>query len=372
MTTERVETLIIGGGQAGLAVGYHLARRGRRFVIIDAHERVGDAWRTRWDSLRLFTPAKYDGLPGMSLPGPRLAFPTKDEVADFFEEYARGWDLRVRVGVRAERVSHEDGRFVVVAGDQRFEADDVVVATGASSTPRTPGFAAVLRPDIVQLHSSAYRSPDQLREGDALVVGVGNSGAEIGIELSRTRRTILAGTAPRELPVRHGAAAAAFALPVIRFLGHRVITRHTPIGRRVGPKLVQEATPLIRTRSRELAAAGVERVPRVVGVRSGLLLLEDDRVVEVANVVWCTGFRSDFGWIDLPAFDEDGMPVHDRGVVDAVPGLYFTGLRFQYAATSDTLPGVGRDAAWVARHVAARAGAAAAGRMVAAISGAPA
>ncbi len=350
--SERVETVIVGGGQAGLAVGRELARRGGRFVILDANERIGDSWRRRWDSLRLFTPARYNGLPGWRFPAPGWSFPTKDEMADYLEAYAARFELPVRTGVSVERVSKEGDRFVVAAGERRFEADRVVVASGAHRSASVPAFASELDPGIVQLHSSEYRGPSQLAEGGVLVVGAGNSGAEIARELVRARPTWLAGRDVGEIPVRHGGVGARFLLPVIRFLGHHVLTMRTPIGRKVGPKLAFGATPLIRVKSKDLVAAGVERVPRLAGVRDGLPVLEDERTLEVANVIWCTGFRHDFPWLDLPMLDESGHPVHERGIVNAVPGLYFVGLPFQYSVSADVLPGVGRDAKRVAKHIA--------------------
>src|SRR4051794_2528474 len=186
---QHVETLIVGAGQAGLAAGYHLKKRGRPFLILEGSERIGDSWRKRWDSLRLFTPAKYDGLPGMPFPAPRWSFPTKDEMADYLEAYAGRFELPVQSEVRVDRLSREGDLFVVSAGGRRFEADRVVVATGAHRALRVPSFAPALDPRIVQLHSSEYRGPEQLREGGVLVVGAGNSGAEIAFELARTRMT---------------------------------------------------------------------------------------------------------------------------------------------------------------------------------------
>ena len=353
--TEQFETVIVGGGQAGLAAGYHLAKQGRPFVILDANERVGDAWRKRWDSLRLFTPAHFSRLPGKRLPMTSWSFATKDEMADYLEDYAEQFELPVRTGVRVDGLTKINGGFELTAGDHRFEAENVVVATGAHQLPKVPAFAPELDPRIVQMHSCDYVSPSQLQQGVVLVVGAGNSGAEIGIELSRTHRVLLSGPSTGQIPVRHGTLPARLGFRVFRFVGHRVIRVDTPIGRKLGPKFLAGGDPLIRTKLKDLLAAGVERVPRVVGIRDGMPVLEDDRVIDVSNVVWCTGFRTEFGWIDLPAFGDDGQPMHDRGVVESEPGLYFLGLVFQYALSSDVLPGVGRDAEYVARHIASRA-----------------
>jgi putative flavoprotein involved in K+ transport len=352
--SEYFETVIIGGGQAGLSVGYHLKRQGRPFVILDANERIGDAWRKRWDSLRLFTPARYSGLAGWRFPAPAVSFPTKDEMADYLESYAARFDLPVRTGVKVDGLFREGDRFVVASGNRRFEAEHVVVATGANQVPKVPAFADDLRSTIVQPHSSQYRHPSQLQKGPVLVVGAGNSGAEIAFEVSRTHPTYLSGKPSGQIPVRHGPAAARFFFPVIRFVGHHVLTLRTPIGRKVQPKFISHSAPLIRVKLKDLDAAGVEQVPRTVGMEDGRPALEDGRVLDVSNVIWCTGFRQEFPWIDLPISGEDGLPLHERGVVVGEPSLYFVGLPFQYAATSDVLPGVGRDAEYTAKHIASR------------------
>jgi putative flavoprotein involved in K+ transport len=354
MDSQHFETIVIGGGQAGLAAGYHLRKHGRRFVILDGHDRVGDAWRNRWDSLRLFTPAKFSRLPGMRIPASAWSFVTKDEMADYLETYAKQFDLPVRMGVSVDRITKVDGRFVVTARDLRLAAENVIVATGAHRVPKVPDFAPELDPAIVHMHSSEYRGPSQLREGDVLVVGAGNSGAEISYELAQTRRCLLAGKSPGQIPVRHGSLISIPFFRVFRFFGHRVLRVDTRIGRKVGPKLLAKGDPLIRRREQDLVAAGVERVPRVVGVRDGMPVLEDGRVVDVVNVIWCTGFQTDFGWIDLPVVAEDGKPMHYRGVVESEPGLYFLGLVFQYSFSSDVLPGRSRDARYIAKHIAAR------------------
>jgi putative flavoprotein involved in K+ transport len=351
---EHVETVVIGGGQAGLAMGYELKQRGLSFLILDAQDRVGDAWRTRWDSLRLFTPAFVDGLPGMPFPARAWSFPTKDEMGDYLERYAEHFDLPVRTGTSVESLSKEGDRYVLSTGDGRLEADRVIVATGANRVPRVPAFAPALDPWILQMHSAAYRNPSQLRAGSVLLVGVGNSGAEIAFELSRTHRVLLAGKPAGQIPVRHGSRRSRPFFHVFGFVGHHVLTRGTPIGRRLLPKLETKARPLVRVKSKDLAAAGVERVPRVAGVREGLPLLEDGRVLEIENVVWCTGFRQDFPWIDLPIFDEQGRPRHERGVVSSASELYFVGLVGQYSLSSDVLPGTGRDPGHIASVIASR------------------
>ncbi len=349
---ERFDTVIIGGGQAGLATGYHLAKRDLPFVILDANERVGDAWRKRWDSLRLFTPARYDGLQGWRFPAPAFSFPTKDEMADYLEAYAARFELPVQTGVEVDGLSTEGDRFLITSGDRRFKAKHVVVATGAHQIPKIPAFADELLTSIMQLHSSQYRHPSQLQEGVVLVVGAGNSGAEIAFEVSRTHPTYLSGKPSGQIPVRHGPAAARFVLPVVRFVGHHVLTLGTPIGRKAQPRFISHSAPLVRVKLKDLAAAGVEQVAKTVSIEDGRPALEDGRVLDVSNVIWCTGFKEEFPWIDLPIFDENERPLHERGVVVAGPGLYFVGLTFQYSVLSDVLPGVGRDAEYIAKHIA--------------------
>jgi putative flavoprotein involved in K+ transport len=353
---EAFDVIVVGAGQAGLSVGYHLGRLGLRFVILDAGERVGDTWRRRWDSLRLFTPARFDGLDGMPFPAPPDSFPTKDEMADYLEAYVRRFALPVRTGVTVEHVRREQGRYVVRAGGRELEAAQVVVAMANYQRPRVPGFARELRGDVVQLHSSEYRNPSQLREGAVLLVGAGNSGSEIAMELARRHRVFMSGRDTGHVPFRIEGFAGRVLLVrlVLKGLFHHVLTVKTPIGRRVRPTLVAQGGPLIRVKPRDLAAAGVERVPRTAGVADGRPRLEDGRILDVANVVWCTGFHPGFSWIDLPILDERGEPRHDAGLVESAPGLYFVGLHFLYAMSSAMIHGVGRDAARIASAIATR------------------
>jgi putative flavoprotein involved in K+ transport len=353
---ERIDTVVIGGGQAGLSVGYHLARRGQRFVILEANERVGDSWRQRWDSLRLFTPAYLDSLDGMPFPGPRGYFPTKDEMADYLVAYAKRFDLPVRTGVRVTSLSRDGDRYVVKAGDVTYEASNVVLAMSTFQDPKVPAFSTDLDPSIVQLHSSEYRNLAQLRPGPVLLVGAGNSGAEIALETVRGgHETLMSGPDVGRVPFRFGSLPRRMILPIMaRVVFHRVMTVDTRIGRKARPKMLKHAAPLIRATPDVLAAAGVRRVARTVGAHGGKPVLQDDRVLDVGNVIWCSGFHPAFSWIDLPVFDGDGQPRHDRGVVRNEPGLYFVGLHFLYAMSSTMIHGVGRDADHVAGVIASR------------------
>ena len=351
---EYVETLVIGGGQAGLATGYQLSQRDLPYKIIDANERVGDAWRNRWDSLRLFTPNRLNRLPGMRFPGFRWGFPSKDEWADYLESYARKFDLPVETGVRVERLTREGDRFIATSGDRRFEADNVIVAMSSWQRPRVPDFASELDPRIVQFHVAEYKNPRQLQDGGVLVVGAGNSGAEVASELARTHRVLLSGAGNGAIPFRPESVPARVAMLFVgRVIFHRVLTTKTPIGKKARPKWISTGEPLIRVKPRDLAAAGVERVPRVTGIQSGSPQLEDGRTVDVANVVWCTGFEPGFSWIDLPVLGPQ-EPLHRRGVVESEPGLYFIGLKFLYSVSSEQIQGVGRDAGYIAGKIAAR------------------
>ena len=355
--TTNCDVIVIGGGQAGLSVGYHLRRRNLRFLILDASARIGDTWRHRWDSLHLFTPARYSSLDGMRLAAPGDAFVSKDEMADYLEAYAARFELPVLSGVRVDRLSRRGDRYVVEANGREFEAPQVVVAMGTYQRPTVPAFAADLSPAIRQLHSHDYRNPEQLQPGDVLLVGAGNSGSELAMELARSHRVFMSGRSTGEIPFRIGGFLGRTMLVrlVLRGLFHRVLTIDTPIGRAARPKLLVGGGPLIRVKGRDLAKAGVIRTPRTVGAADGRPRLEDGRVLDVANVIWCTGFNPGFSWIDLPIFAEDGGPRHRGGVVDESPGLYFVGLHFLYSLSSEMIHGVGRDADRIAGLVAARA-----------------
>jgi len=350
---ERFETIVVGGGQAGLSVGYHLQKEGRSFVILDASERIGDSWRTRWDSLRLYSPAFRDALPGMRFPAPRTMYPTKDEMGDYLEAYAERFDLPVRSGSPVEELTSTNGGYVASVGGRRFEADNVVVATGVFQRPYTPDFAPELDPGIRQLHSRDYRNLSQLQDGPVLVVGASHSGSDIAYEASASHEVILSGTDTGQIPVPIESRRGRIGFRVLVFAGTHVLNADTPFGRKMRPHVRHGGGPLLRYRRKDLLRAGVERVlQRTVGVERGLPVLDDGRIVDVRNVVWCTGFRPDFSWIQVP-FDlgEDGYPVQYRGVVPSSPGLYFTGLPFLHSFASMLVAGAARDAERVARHI---------------------
>jgi putative flavoprotein involved in K+ transport len=357
MHTTHIETVIIGAGQAGLATAYHLKRRGREVVILDAAARVGDQWRQQWDTLRLYSPAQYDGLPGLPFPAKRWTFPGKDAVADYLESYAGEFELPVRLNTRVEGLEQAPGGgYVVTTADQTFTCDNVVVATGTfGKTPAIPEFAAELDPSILQLHSSEYRRPAQLRDGPVLVVGGSHSGTDIAYEVAEKHPTILAGRDCGEIPFRIEGRAMHVVFPILIFAWRHVLTRRTPMGRKEMAEIRFHGGPMLRVKRSDLAERGVERLEdRVTGVRDGRPVV-GDRPVDVANVVWATGFRQTFGWIGLPIVGDDGWPVEMRGVVDSAPGLFFCGLSFQYAFSSMVLPGVGRDADYVACRIIDRA-----------------
>jgi putative flavoprotein involved in K+ transport len=352
-THEHTTVAVVGGAQTGLAVSYDLRQEGLDHVVLDASARAGDPWRRRWDSLRLFTPRRVDHLDGEPLPGGGPA-PSKDEFADYLDAYERHFDLPVRHGVRVERLSRDDGRFRLETTAGAMTSDAVVVAMSSHQLPAVPAMAADLDPSILSLHSAEYRNPEQLRAGDALVVGVGNSGAEISAEVAATHHTWLAGEDGGQFPVSVDGAFATHVLSrVAAFMAAHVLTTGTPMGRRVRTKFLTGTAPLMRTRREDIERAGIRRVPRITGVRAGKPVAADGTVLDVENVIWATGYRTGLeDWIDLPVLDERGMPRHDAGVALDRPGLYFVGQIFLHTPASDTVPGMLRDARRVVATIA--------------------
>jgi len=352
------DVVVIGAGQAGLAAGYHLQRRGLDFAILEASARIGDVWRNRYDSLLLYSPARDDALPGLPFPDIGARFPTGRQMADYLETYADRLGLPVQTGSPATslRGGPTDG-YLVEVGGATHHARQVIVATGAFQRPWVAPFAAELDPRIIQVHAADYRNPGQLSDGPVLVVGVSHSGSDVAFELAASRRTYLSGKSHGQLPVPIDSRRGRLVWPVVKFLARHVLTLRTPIGRKMAPLVRHGGGPLLRHRRQELLSAGVVwHQARTVGVRDGKPLLDDGQVLDVASVVWCTGYRPAYGWIDLPVLDEDGWPVIDRGAALAAPGVWFLGVPFLSGITSMLVLGAGHDAEMVVRQVAARVG----------------
>jgi putative flavoprotein involved in K+ transport len=355
-STEQTDVLIIGAGQAGLALGYHLKRRGRQALLVDRNERIGDSWRARWDSLKLYSPAGRDGLPGMPFPAAPSSYPTKDEMGDYLEAYATRFELPVRLGTPIEALAQEDGRFVAHSNGSRIEAETVVVASGVYEKPHVPPFAGELDPRITQLHSSVYRNLSQLQDGPVVVVGASHSGSDIAHEAASTHDVVLCGRDTGQFPAPIETRRGRTFFRGLFFVGTHVLTVDTPMGRKMRPHIRHGGAPLLRFRRPDLRKAGVERVlERVAGVQDGLPVLDGGRVLDITNVVWCTGFRRDYSWIRLPLeIGEDGYPVQYRGA-STTPGLYFVGLPFLHSFASMLVGGAGRDSERVAEQIVAAA-----------------
>lgn len=350
------DTLIIGAGQAGLATAHLLTQAGRDCLVVDGAGRIGDNWRHQYDSLTLFTPNGVNGLPGLAFPGDPWAFAGKDEVGDYLETYAEQLALPVRLGTRVGHLGRDGSGFRAETSTGVVRSQNAVIATGTfGRTPSVPSCASELDPAILQLHSSAYRRPGQLREGPVLVVGAAHSGCDIALELAPTRETTLAGRDTGQVPVSWDSPAFKAVMTVLVQAQRHVLTRRTPMGRRQRREVLAHGGQMLRVKRSHLLDAGVSRTPaRVVGTVGGQPQLDDGTVLEVANVIWATGFRQDYSWLDLPVLDETGWPRESRGVAQDVDGVFFCGLAYQFAFASMLLHGVGRDAAYLTSRILAR------------------
>jgi len=342
--------VVVGGAQAGLVMGYYLQRRKADFVILEAHPRVGDVWRHRYDSLKLFSIPRYASLPGLRIPG--RGFPTRDEFADYLEQYAERFELPVRTGVRVVRVCrHDDGSLFVQTTDGDYLADSVVVATGAHQRPYTPDFAAEIAASVGQLHSMDYRNPGQLAPGGVLVVGAANSGTDVALDAAVAGHpTWLAGRHPGQVPVDIDSRRARAFIPVVMFMFKHVLTLRTPMGRKARPDVLTHGVQLVRNKLADLDAAGIVRIGRIIGVDDGQPSTEDGPVPDIATIVWCTGSHPDYRFLDLPSVNSEQRPEERRGV-SPEPGVYFLGLEFQFALASGTIQGLDRDARYLVRQM---------------------
>ena len=352
----RLPTVIVGAGQAGLATAYFLGRAGHDCVVLERQAHVGDQWRRRYDSLVLNTPAKNSGLPGHPFPGGSRTYPTARELADHHQGYVDRFGLPVTCGVSVRSGEQQpDGRWLVATDRGSYDAENVVVATGGETNPKLPEVAGRIDPGIRQVHSSDYHNPEQLLPGPVLVVGIGQSGADIALELARAGREVHAsGTIRQEIPVDIESWPGRLGFRVLWFLWNHVLTERTRPGRTVkaGIRSGMLTAPLVRVKRKHLDAAGVHRhEARTTEVVDGRPALADGTVLDVANIVWCNGYRQDFSFIHPSPVDDDGWPRDEGGVVPELPGLYFMGLLFQRGFYSMLIGGAGRDARHIARHI---------------------
>lgn len=338
------EVVVVGAGQAGLAIGYFLARQGRRFVILERDAEIAPAWRGRWDSLTLFTPRRYSALPGLPLAGDPDGYPTRDEVVAYLERYAE--ELPVELNSEVVELDRGDGgRLRLEVNGQTVTADHVVVATGPFQAPHLPELAEKLADDVFQTHAVGYRRPDDVPPGTVLVVGGGNSGFQITKELSTTRNVVLSvGSRQTPLPQRLLRRDLFWWLTKARILDKTVDSR---LGRRLSAR-----ETLIGSSPRELRKRyGVEVKPRAIDAEDRTMRFQDGSELQVDAVIWATGYRPDYSWIKPPIFDENGRLRHRRGVTE-VPGLYFIGLTWQHTRGSALIGWVKDDAAFIAEHIA--------------------
>jgi len=344
--SERRDVIVVGGGQAGLAIGYLLARQHRRLTILEAADTQAAAWRTRWDSLRLFTPIRYDSLPGRAFPGDPDSYPGRDDVVAYLTDYARDLELPVELSSRVRSVRQGDGGYLVELDDRTYEADQVVIATGPFQVPRVPEVAARLAPGVVQLHSSEYRRPQDVPAGPVLVVGGGNTGFQIAEELARTHEVHLSiGSRQTPLPqrllgrdlFRYLEAAGLMSKTVESRIGQRMQYRETLIGS--SPRAARRRHG-INLRGRTTESSGAE------------VRFNDGSRLAPGAVIWATGFGLDHSFVRLPVFDEGSRLLHQRGVT-AAPGLYFLGLPWQHTRGSALLGWVKADAEHIAQRISA-------------------
>jgi putative flavoprotein involved in K+ transport len=344
---QRTEVIVVGGGQAGLAAGYYLSRAEIPFLILDAAPRIGDSWRRRWDSLKLFTVARYSALPGLQFPGDPEHFPGKDEVAEYLEAYARAFELPVRLSSQVTSLEASNGGYRIETSCPYrlgpYEANQVIVASGAYQRPYTPAIAEKLGDEVTQLHSAEYRNPEQIPEGEVLVVGAANSGAGIAEDLAASHRVYLSrGTRIPRLPRR-------ILGKSLHFWGDRLGLIAAPLDSLRGR--TQRGDVLVGQSLRQLSRRhGVELVGRTVDSEGSTVRFDDGHAIEVDAVIWATGYRSDYSWIRAPVFDQHGQPLHRRGVTDSAR-LYFLGMKDQYSRGSSLIYWVKEDAAYIVDQV---------------------
>lgn len=338
------DVVVVGGGQAGLAIGYFLAQQGRSFTILEAADAPAAAWRARWDSLRLFTPVRRCSLPGLAFPGEPDSYSGRDDVVAYLSEYVEHFELPMELNSRVLAVRAADGGYSVELDDRTYSADQVVIATGPFQVPRVPPIARPLDPGIIQLHSTAYRRPDQMPVGRVLVVGGGNTGFQIAEELSRTHEVHLSiGSRQTPLPQR---IAGRDLFDFLETLGVMRATVESRLGRRL-----RYRDTLIGSSPRAARRRGVRLRGRTVDAQGSEVVFGDGGRLAPAAVIWATGFAVDHSFVQVPVFDDAARLMHHRGVT-AAPGLYFLGLTWQHTRGSALLGWVKDDAQFIAHRIA--------------------
>ena len=347
MNKDQFSTVVIGAGQAGLSAGYYLKKINDDFIIMDEEEQIGDSWRKRWDSLRLFTPSQHDCLPGFPFPAKKGTMPSKDEMAAYLTNYVNKFSLPLELNTKVTELKKTADGYAVITSRGKVFADNIIIATGTNQKAYIPAFASELNKNIVQIHSSKYKNPESFPASDTLVVGAGTSGVEIAIELSKSRPTMISGRPTPHIPdflFRYAGG-------LYWWLIYNLLTVKTPIGRKVKPKILGGGAPLISVSMENVREAKVEHLPRLKGVKDGNPELEDGRVISVSSIVWSTGYKPDFSWINFDLTKNNGWPKTNRGISEEFKGLYFVGMIFQFGLTSGLVGGVGRDAAFVVNHI---------------------
>ena len=339
--------VIIGAGQSGLTMGVKLKSAGIDYLILGKEQRLGDVWRQRYDSLQLFTPRWLSRLPGhpADTRNPN-GYADKDEIADDLEAYATTHQLNVQLSTEVTALRRTDEGFLLDTNRGAFTTARVVIATGPFQNPSIPDFATVLSPDVFQVHTAHYKNKEQLRNGNVLIVGGGNSGAQIAVELAKHHVVHLSTTktiafVPQEILEKS-----------IFWWFKKLGVYKAHIGTRIGQRLSQRGDPVIGKALKACIDSGEVRMhSRAISAAGNRVLFEGGESLKVYNVIWATGFTSDYGWVQVPGvLDEQGRPDHKRGVCKTA-GTYFLGLPWQHNRGSALIGGVAADAEYLLQQM---------------------
>lgn len=341
-----LEYVIVGGAQAGLSMAYHLTKHKKDFLVVDGGAEIGASWLNRWDSLKLFTPAEYNNLPGLKFDAPNGYYPNKFDIANYFKEYVAHFNIPMQFNTLITSVKKcENGIFILTHENGVIETQNVIVATGPFHTPYTPPCHTNIAETTLQLHSNYYKSIRQLQHGDALAVGAGDSGYQILDEVSKdtSRKVYFSGeTRVKTIPQQFFGKTLWWWLSLIGFLS---FTKYSWIGR----KISSIPQPVIGTDVKEiLSRENVIPVGRTKDAMGEDLIFEKEKISTIKNVIWATGYRPNFHWIEGLELDENNYPKNYRGVSN-IDGVYFIGLPWMYTRGSATLGGVSKDAAYLAK-----------------------